>query len=140
MEGPWSFGEKPLRQNVAGESTEARRKRNEVLLSNDLDVLVKEGVIALQSVPCLKRAKDIIEAIQRQKEVKPITGKSHDHNVWIYGPAGIGKTGWLTDYFNSQGGFYNKDKSKYWNNYENQKFVLVNDLEKDETHMLGKLK
>lgn len=65
----------------------------------------------------LKRAKDIIEAIRKQKDVKPLTGNSHDMNVWIYGDAGIGKTGWLVDYFKDHGGWFKKDKSKYWNNY-----------------------
>lgn len=48
----------------------------------------------------LKRAKDIITAIKNKKAIKPLTGDLHDHNVWIYGAAGTGKTGWLKDYFN----------------------------------------
>jgi len=48
----------------------------------------------------LKRAKDIIIAIQNKKTIKAITGELHDHNVWLYGAAGVGKTGWLKDYFN----------------------------------------
>jgi len=61
-------------------------------------------------------------------------------NVWIYGPAGIGKTGWIIDYFTDNGGFCKKDKSKYWNSYNNEPNVLIKDLEKGEEFMLGKLK
>jgi len=61
-------------------------------------------------------------------------------NVWIYGPAGIGKTGWVVDYFKDNGGHFKKDKSKYWNNYANEPNVLINDLEKGEEFMLAKLK
>lgn len=93
-------------------------------------------------MPQLKRAKDIIEAIRREKEVVALTGNLHAHNIWIWGKAGIGKTGWYIDYFKSRGGHYNKDKSKYWNNYDNQENVLVNDVElKDrEFGILGNLK
>jgi hypothetical protein len=28
VEGPWTFGTKPLRQNVKGESTQARAEKN----------------------------------------------------------------------------------------------------------------
>jgi len=65
----------------------------------------------------LKRAKDIIEAERAKKEVKPLTGDLKEHNVWIYGQAGSGKTGWILNYFEDNQGYYEKDKSKYWNNY-----------------------
>lgn len=77
----------------------------------------------------LKRAKDIITAIKQKKEVTALEGALEDHNVWIYGTAGKGKTGWLVDYFNDNGGYYEKDKSKYWNNYDQEKNVLIDDIE-----------
>ncbi len=72
--------------------------------------------------------------------MKPLTGDLHERNIWIYGAAGIGKTGWYVDYFNDNGGFYSKDKNKYWNNYNGEKNVLINDLELEDKHQLGNLK
>lgn len=46
----------------------------------------------------------------------------------------------MKDYFKDNGGFINKEHNKYWNNYEYQPNVLINDIEKSETHMLGNLK
>lgn len=100
QEGPWEFGKKPLRQYVKGECKEARAEKNAKLMSQDLDQLQKEGEIALSQVPMLKRAKEIIEAIRLKKETQPLEGTLDQHNVWIYGDAGKGKTGWLIDYFN----------------------------------------
>ncbi len=111
-----------------------------MLLEKDLDELQATGEIALSQVPMLKRAKEIIEAIKQKKEVTAIEGTLEEHNVWMYGDAGKGKTGWIIDYFNDKGGYYEKDKSKYWNNYDQEKNVLIDDIEKGEQHMLGNLK
>ena len=98
-------------------------------MDKDLDELCQEGEIDISQVPMLKRAKEIIEAIRQKKEVKPLEGELKEHNVWMYGEGGRGKTGWIIDYFNDNGGYYEKDKSKYWNNYEQEKNVLVDDIE-----------
>lgn len=60
--------------------------------------------------------------------------------MWIYGEAGQGKTGWVVDYFNDHGGYYEKDKSKYWNCYDKEDNVLYDDIEQNEQHQLGNLK
>jgi len=126
-EGPWEFGKKPLHQNVKGECTQARAEKNALIMEKSLDELQTTGEISICQVPMLKRAKDIIMAERAEKEVKRLKGKLHEHNVWFYGPEGIGKTGWAIDYFTDNGGYYQKDKSKYWNNYGNQPNITVND-------------
>lgn len=139
-EGPWEFGKKPLHQNVKGECKQARQEKYQLLMTKDLDELARDGEIDISQVPVLKRAKDICEAIRQKKEVKGLVGELADHNVWFYGPPGIGKSGWLIDYFTDNGGYYEKDKSKYWNNYENESNILIDDIEDKEQHMLGNLK
>lgn len=64
----------------------------------------------------------------------------HEHNIWIYGEHGYGKSGWYVDYFTDNGGYYLKDKNKYWNGYQGEPNVIINDVEKDEKFMLGYLK
>jgi len=140
LEGPYQFGEKPLHQNVKGECKEARAEKNKLLMEKDLDELQESGEIALSQVPMLKRARDIIMSERQNKTVKPLEGQLEETNVWMYGEGGKGKTGWIIDYFNDNKGYYEKDKSKYWNNYEQELNVLVDDIEKGDTHMLGNLK
>lgn len=68
-----------------------------------------------------------------------MTKPLHETNVWYYGDAGTGKTGWVMDLFGPDK-VYNKDKSKYWNDYQSQPVVLVDDIEKTDMFMLGALK
>lgn len=73
--------------------------------------------------------------------MKDLVGDPHDFNLWIHGEAGVGKTGYYRDYFATRGGIYNKDKSKYWNCYNGESAVLIDDIElSDAGHMLGLLK
>ena len=58
----------------------------------------------------------------------------------MYGTPGKGKTGWFIDYFNDNGGYYEKDKTKYWNNYDQEKNIIIDDIEQGEAHQLGNLK
>jgi len=88
----------------------------------------------------LKKAKDIIEAIRQKKQVQSLEGQLEDINVWIYGDSGKGKTGWAIDYFNDNKGYYEKDKSKYWNNFDYEDNVLFDDIELTDAHQLGNLK
>ncbi len=98
-------------------------------MDTDLDKLCQEGEIDISQVPMLKKAKDILQAIKKQREVRPLQGELHQHNVWMYGDPGKGKTGWYVDYFKDNGGYYRKDKSKYWSNYEDQQNIVINDIE-----------
>ena len=140
LEGPWEFGSKPLRQNVAVECKMARSQKNMRILTTDLGSLVRDGDIDIHSVPVLKRAKDIIAVEEAMRNVVSLSGDLHSKNVWLWGPAGIGKTGWFVDYFTSNGGYYNKEKNKYWNCYNNEDNVMINDIELNESHQLGNLK
>lgn len=72
--------------------------------------------------------------------MKDLEGKLEDHNVWMIGTPGIGKTGWERNFFADHGGYFDKDKSKYWNNYDFEPNILIDDIEKSDTHMLGNLK
>lgn len=132
VEGPWEFGEKPLRQNVKDECRQARQEKYKLCQEKTLNQLVEDGDIDISQVPVVKRALDILTAERQQMDVKPLQGQLHEHNIWIYGDAGVGKTGWYVDYFTDNGGFYSKDKNKYWNGYTNEPNVLINDVENND--------
>lgn len=140
VEGPWEYGSRPLRQYVKGESTQARAEKNLLLLDRPLTDLVKDGTISIQSVPVIQRAREILKAEEANLNVTPLVGDLQEFNLWVYGSAGTGKTGYFTDYFADKGGIYSKDKSKYWNMYSRESAVIVDDIEKTDGFMLGNLK
>ena len=45
VEGPWEFGEKPLRQNVKGECAQARQEKYKLCREKTLNQLVEDGDI-----------------------------------------------------------------------------------------------
>lgn len=72
VEGPWEFGSRPLRQNVKGESAEARAEKNLLLLERPLGDLVKEGTISIRCVPVIQRAREILKAEEANLNVAPL--------------------------------------------------------------------
>jgi len=92
---------------------------------------LEEGSISVKDYPRVKSAIDLFKACTHKPDCTPMD------NEWIYGEPGAGKTyGVLKRYPDC----YEKDKSKYWNGYTNEEVVLIDDLEEDETFMLGMLK
>lgn len=47
---------------------------------------------------------------------------------WRWGPSGVGKTRWAFDTF-GYGNVYMKDGSKWWDGYDQQKCILIDDFE-----------
>ncbi|AXH76045.1 MAG: helicase [Circoviridae sp.] len=129
VEGPWSFGIKPARLNKKGDLA----RRNKELISMGAEKAVEEGIIAIANYPKVKSAIDLYSNCTM----------TPDHlttldNTWIYGKAGIGKTTKALTECGER--YYDKDKSKYWNGYTDQKSILIDDIEEDEKFMLGNLK
>lgn len=126
---PVTFGVAPAaRKNVAGDTA----ARNKALLKVGAERAVDDGLIHLKDYQRVKSAIDLYNNC-----TKSISQLDKLDNFWIYGPPGSGKTSHVL----SLGArIYEKDKSKYWNGYTDQEIVLIDDIEKDETFMLGHLK
>lgn len=93
---------------------------------------LENGCITVQNYGRVKSNIDLYKNCTRRPEAL-----EHMDNEWIYGQPGVGKTRNVIDRFAD---YYDKDKSKYWNGYTDQKVVLIDDIEKDEKFMLGILK
>lgn len=128
LEGPWSFGIRPARANKKGDTA----RRNKELIAMGAEKAVEQGFITINNYAKVKSNIDLY---------KNCTAKPEDleelNNEWHYGPPGVGKTRHVVTTWPE---YYDKDKSKFWNGYTNQETVLIDDIEKDETFMLGILK
>lgn len=131
VDGPWTFGIRPARLNKKGDLA----RRNQELIEKGPEQAVKDGDIALINYVKVKNAID--EFLNNTKKPEHLTGSLQDHNLWITGPPGIGKTKYVIDKYPD---YFDKDKSKWWNGYTGQDVVLIDDLEIDEKFMLGNLK
>ncbi|EDR25456.1 replication-associated protein, putative [Entamoeba dispar SAW760] len=57
-------------------------------------------------------------------------GELNTKNAWIYGPPGTGKSRLVRDYARSRGyRVYEKLSNKWWDNYDGEEIVLIEDLD-----------
>lgn len=70
------------------------------------------------------------------KELKTIDGELD--NYWIYGKAGVGKSKYVREKYGDS--LYIKRETKWWDGYENEDTVLIEDLDPTDFAMLKPLK
>lgn len=97
------------------------------------DKALQEGLVKILDYPKLVSAIDLYK--HRTEKIPDLQGPLT--NVWLYGQRGTYKTTYVQTEYPM---YYDKDKSKYWNGYTNQEIVMVDDIEQEETFMLGNLK
>lgn len=118
VDGPWEFGVRPV-------------KRNSKADWDRVFELAKQG--RLDDIPADIKVKHYANLQKIKKDhIQPVD-KDHLRGVWIYGPAGIGKSRKArADYPNS----YPKLCNKWWDGYQGQESVIMDDIGK-EHHVLG---
>ena len=104
-----------------------RAERNQLLLTTPILDLVNNGDISILTVPSLEKARGILS-----RATTPTT-RTNTCGLWIYGPPGTGKTHYARTLF-SESDIYIKAQNKWWDGYQQQDVVLLDDL---DTSTLG---
>lgn len=130
VDGPWEYGDCPLRSNAAkagGDAEKARWKRaREAAQSGKFDEVPDDIYIKY------KRA---LHEIAKEHMVKPadvdaVTG------VWLYGDPGCGKSRAVSEVFPAA---YKKMQNKWWDGYQNEEVVWLDDYDSKELGHLLKI-
>lgn len=101
--------------------TQKRAAANKVILTTPLNQLVDSGEISLFNYQQLRQAKMLYTLDSLVvPEYMPKTC------YWIYGGTGIGKSRWVRT---NHSGFYNKSQNKWWDGYNGEAVVLIDDFD-----------
>lgn len=117
LDGPWEFGIRPT-WNIKGQ-----KLTNSILLTTPLTQLVDEERIKLTSLPNIYKAKQLYNIIKKDK----IENRTEE-NLWIYGKPGTGKSRYVRDIYGES--LYLKAQNKWWDGYEQEETVLIDDFDK----------
>ena len=110
VDGPWEYGEKPIQRN-------SRKDWEAVFLK------AKQGRI--EEIPADIRVRCYSQLKKIEKDHLVIRDASDVRGVWIYGKSGYGKSRLARrDYPDA----YPKLCNKWWDGYNNQKYVIMDDI------------
>lgn len=124
------YGEVPLPQTAAASAAKSEiwRETKELAEANRLDDIDPE--IYIKHYATLKR----IRSDKRNRSIpKDLEwGDGHTPNEWIYGPTGTGKSMHARS---RNEGYYLKMNNKWWESYEGEKCILIEDVGKSHEWM-----
>lgn len=100
-----------------------RKYDNERILNTPMKQLVDEGTINIKDVTAYQRGISAYKLLD-----KPGT-KSRCRGIWLTGRAGCGKSTWAHKLGDHLGGYYEKAQNKWWDGYDKEKVVVLDDLD-----------
>lgn len=86
-----------------------------------------EGMMEDHPDLMVRHTKFFTDLYEKSKNIEPL---QEIRNVWISGPPGCGKTKWVHDNV-SAGNLYQKQATKWWDHYDSQPMVLIDDVTPD---------
>ena len=94
------------------------------LLETPIQQLVEEGAIRADLVDKLYKCQQLWAILKTEHiDAKDVRG------VWLYGPAGCGKTHVAREFAMKQGGLFIKQQNKWWDGYAAEPVVVLDDLD-----------
>lgn len=123
LEGPYEFGDKPVRRNT-------KTDWNEVLDH------AKKG--EFDKIPADIYYRHYSNTRQIAKDhMKPGPPCEHLRGVWIYGPTGVGKSVYARENYPDA---YPKNINKWWDGYQGQPNVIMDDIAPEHAKLATHLK
>ncbi|AKO71486.1 replication associated protein [Chimpanzee faeces associated circular DNA virus 1] len=107
------------------EKTHIRKYDNEKILNTPMKELIDEGVINVKEAAAYLRGKQLYKLLDKPAE------KSKCRGIWVSGRPGTGKSTWAQKFGKSLGGFYEKAQNKWWDGYDGEKVVVMDDVDTD---------
>ncbi len=104
------------------------KKLTTYLLENGVNKAVEEGEVGLRGIKRLRM--DVTDFKLHELAVEPTI---HCKGIWIHGPTGAGKT---TAALQRYPGCFRKPPTKWWDGYEGQEVVLLDDLRKENAKFI----
>lgn len=102
-----------------------RKYDNEKILNTPMKKLVEEGVINIKDVSAYERGIAAYKLLDKPAEKQKCRG------IWVDGRPGCGKSTWARDFGRARGGWYEKAQNKWWDGYEGEKVVVMNDVDNE---------
>lgn len=119
IDGPWEYGKKPVRVNSKVDWSEVRQNA----ISGQLDK-IPDNIFITHYGNLRKIEKDYM-SVEDAPDVR---------GVWIHGPAGIGKSRKARHDYPD---FYPKLCNKWWDGYQGQPNIIMDDLDPKRAEMLA---
>ncbi len=119
QEGPWTFGIKPARKNLKGDTA----RRNKELLEIGTVEAVKQGYIRVEDAPKLEKALQLLKLLSQ-------SAYTH-HTVrgeWHWGVPGAGKSHTVRTKYPDA---YIKEQNKWFDGYQGEKVIIMDDVDTD---------
>lgn len=117
--------------------TKEEKGKKERLRWDEARELAKEGRFEEIQSEMYIRYRSTLQNIYRENRKSPETIQGKMEHQWIYGPAGCGKSSRARE---ENPGAYIKDLTKWWDHYEDEDAVIIDDVDKYDVKFARMLK